>query len=315
MQTRLQTQLDTQSPPPGTSVCDENSLGRLRRFSSKKSAQPPTAGRVYPQVYTVTRSSAEPSVVQMECLARNLRQEMTVEVSACFLQLISRELRTISPPPLELAGREAHAFGRVSELCVDGRLHQARREAVERKVKPSRLVVAGLQPCQSQVRFYLSAGQVFQPIRDQCGRVVGAVIGRQEALQGMVEVTAQPVGAQLFKIRVNILNQTPMEPAELVDQETVLMRTFACAHTVLHASDGEFVSMTHPPEACREAAAQCRNSSVWPVLVGDREIGERHTLISSPVMLSDYPEIGPGIIGKMLEGTELQAVQALRDSA
>ncbi len=52
---------------------------------------------------------------------------------------------------------------------------------------------------------------------------------------------------------------------------------------------GAFVSLTDPPPALAEAAAACENSGTWPVLVGEE--GARDTLLSSPIILCDYPRI------------------------
>ena len=87
------------------------------------------------------------------------------------------------------------------------------------------------------------------------------------------------------------------------------MRSLVSAHTVLEVHDGEFVSLLEPPEAYRDAAAACRNVGVWPVLVGEQ--GERDTMLSSPIILYDYPQIAPESPGDFFDATEIDEMLVL----
>jgi hydrogenase maturation protease len=88
------------------------------------------------------------------------------------------------------------------------------------------------------------------------------------------------------------------------------MRSFVSTHTVLSVRGGEFVSLLDPPASLREAAAQCRNVGTWPVMVG-RE-GERDAMLSSPIILYDYPRVAPESAGDFFDGTEIDEMLALR---
>jgi hypothetical protein len=81
-------------------------------------------------------------------------------------------------------------------------------------------------------------------------------------------------------------------------------------HTVLRLHNGEFISLTDPPLEYREAAAQCRNLGAWPVLVGAE--GERDTMLSSPIILSDYPQVAPESPGNLFDATEIDEILTLR---
>jgi hypothetical protein len=80
-------------------------------------------------------------------------------------------------------------------------------------------------------------------------------------------------------------------------------------HTTLHVEGGSFVSATDPPEDLREAADACENRGTWPVLVGTE--GERHTVLSSPIILSDYPQISPESPGDLFDGVEIDQLLVL----
>ena len=48
------------------------------------------------------------------------------------------------------------------------------------------------------------------------------------------------------------------------------------------------------------------------MLVGNEEKGERDTLLSSPIILSDYPRIAPESAGSYFDGTEIDEMLTLR---
>ena len=73
---------------------------------------------------------------------------------------------------------------------------------------------------------------------------------------------------------------------------------------------GEFVSLMDPPEQWREAAAACRNVGIWPVLVGEE--GQKDTMLSSPIILYDYPQVAPESPGDFFDGTEIDEMLTLR---
>jgi hypothetical protein len=48
----------------------------------------------------------------------------------------------------------------------------------------------------------------------------------------------------------------------------------------------------------------------WPVLVGEQ--GQRDTLLSSPIILYDYPQIAPESPGDLFDGAEIDEILSLR---
>jgi hypothetical protein len=56
----------------------------------------------------------------------------------------------------------------------------------------------------------------------------------------------------------------------------------------------------------------CKNEGTWPVLVGDEESGDRSTMLSSPIILYDYPKIAPESPGELFDGTEIDEILTLR---
>jgi hydrogenase maturation protease len=48
----------------------------------------------------------------------------------------------------------------------------------------------------------------------------------------------------------------------------------------------------------------------WPVLVGEE--GQRDTMLSSPIILYDYPQIAPESPGDLFDGAEIDEILSLR---
>jgi hydrogenase maturation protease len=78
----------------------------------------------------------------------------------------------------------------------------------------------------------------------------------------------------------------------------------------LGTNNCEFISLLDPPEELRQLASSCQNIGTWPVLVG--EAGRRDTLLSSPIILYDYPRIAPESTGDLFDGTEIDEILSLR---
>ena len=88
------------------------------------------------------------------------------------------------------------------------------------------------------------------------------------------------------------------------------MRSLVSAHIVLGVEGGEFVSLLDPPESLQAIAADCHNDGVFPVLVGEE--GQHDTVLASPIILYDYPQIAPESAGDLFDGTEIDEILSLR---
>ena len=54
----------------------------------------------------------------------------------------------------------------------------------------------------------------------------------------------------------------------------------------------------------------CQNLRTWPVMVGNK--GERDAMLSSPIILYDYPQIAPESPGALFDGSEIDEILSLR---
>jgi hydrogenase maturation protease len=278
------------------------------RASAKKNRQRFTFGRVYPEAYSRAQQGAEPCSMQTECLAEGF-SSAALEITVRFLHPILRDVGELSVPTREMpAADNPDFFHVVPELVVDGAHHASWQEAVERAVTMPALTVEDLLRESREVPFSFPAARTLEPIRDRAGLVAGVIIREQDAVAGTVELSAEPVDAAVTKISVRVVNQTPVPRGGFDDNDELVMRTFASTHTILHIRDGAFLSMIDPPEAYAPAAALCRNLGTWPILVGDEAKQERDTLISSPIILYDYPKIAAESPGDLFDAGEIELV-------
>ena len=93
------------------------------------------------------------------------------------------------------------------------------------------------------------------------------------------------------------------------DRQQALRTTFCSTHTILRIVGGELVSLTDPPAKLRAEAERCENIGTWPVLAG--EPGEHHTVLSSPIILPDHPEIAPESPGDLFDAGEIDQLLTL----
>ncbi len=198
-------------------------------------------------------------------------------------------LRGNANATVDVTVRFLHLFARGPERPGEPEWH----EAVERDL-PLRSTIGGLLAAPCSLPFALGPGA--QP-------------GRQLALEGRVDLSAEPVAADLIRLRVTIANRTPLGP-EATGRDEVMLRSLVSAHTILRTAGGEFLSLIDPPPAVAAAAAACRNVGSWPVLAGDD--GVRDTMLSSPIIVYDFPTIAPESPGDFFDGTEMDEMLSLR---
>jgi len=132
----------------------------------------------------------------------------------------------------------------------------------------------------------------------------------REAIEGAIDVQSEHLANGSFKIRVEVSNTAVVETAKSSSRERVLMQSLASAHTILEVESAEFISLLDPPAEYREAAAACQNLGTYPVLAGDE--GQRNVMLSSPIILYDYPQIAAESAGALFDGTEIDEILTLR---
>lgn len=191
---------------------------------------------------------------------------------------------------VDVTVRFLHLFARAPERPGEPEWH----EAVERDLT-LRSTLGELLAAPRALRFVLHPGE--QP-------------GRQVAISGQVDLSADLVAPDVSRVRVTIANRTPMAADGAPTRDEVLLRSLVSAHTILRTAGGDFISLIDPPESLKARAEACRNVGTWPVLAG--EDGARDTMLSSPIIVYDFPTIAPESPGDFFDGTEMDEMLSLR---
>jgi hypothetical protein len=137
-------------------------------------------------------------------------------------------------------------------------------------------------------------GDVGEPMRTQVllegGDPEDVEVTVRYLLDGVVhEVGPSDFGAERvghrWRLTVDIVNDGP--------------HTFRGTHTILRTRRGRFISAREPE------AAGCENVRTWPVLVGE------DTVLSSPIILEDDPQIAPESPGDLFDSGEIDGLLTL----
>jgi hypothetical protein len=279
------------------------------RASSVKNRQRWNFGVVYPQNYGDVQRTIDPWLTHTECLVLgNPKTEMEIKIR--FLQAISRTLGELEQPIARLPEYGEPLFRPIGSLRVGEQLLQTWQEATERSVIVSVGNVDALVAGPMEQSFSQRARRDLEPVRDAENRITGLIVRTQEAIEGKIRISAVPVSEDVYRVRVTVANESNIAGAEMPSRDLALLQSLISAHSILHVTDGEFASLLETPQELREAAAECRNVGTWPVLVGDD--GDRDAMLSSPIILYDYPQIAPESAGDLFDGTEIDEILALR---
>lgn len=105
-------------------------------------------------------------------------------------------------------------------------------------------------------------------------------------------IRATPLDRHI-RVQARLENLEPWQTTFEGDRDALLCASLVSAHLVLGVEGGAFISLLDPPPASLAPASRCVNVGSWPVLAGDPA---RHDLmLSSPIILQDYPAFAAGI--------------------
>lgn len=272
------------------------------RGSSVKNRQRFNFGVLYPQSDSEEQSGADACSMQTECLVEGACLS-SLEVKVRFLKLVDRSVRELhtSKPDGTIS------FESVPILEVDGKRYVPWQEAVECEVTVPACNLDTRTAAPLRWDFAFPAKDGTEPLHDASNKVVGRIIRKRESVHGTVEISAMHAGDQLYKVQVRVKNLTSFEGHT---RDEALAQSLVSAHVLLGVVDGQFVSLLEPPENLKDLASTCQNVGAWPVLVGNA--GDRDTMLASPIILYDYPQIAPESPGDLFDGTEIDEILALR---
>ena len=240
------------------------------RASAVKNRHRWTFGALYPPSYSKLQSENDPSSMQTECILKGTANA-SFNVRLRFLQLVSRETG-----------------------------NQSWQEAKEQTFEIPETKLSSLNSNVTRFPFRFESMQ----------KQEGSAVLRCEEVQGVVEISAEQLADQAYKLTVCVLNETNFENAESQGRDEALMHSLVSTHCILSVRNGEFISLLDPPVEFLALAKSCHNIRNWPVLAGNE--GERSMMIASPIILYDYPQIAEESAGDLFDSTEIDEILSLR---
>jgi hypothetical protein len=279
------------------------------RPSAVKNRQRFNFGIVYPRAYSEAQGGTDSWTMQTECLVLgNEKTHCLVRVR--FLRLVERSIGKVLTPLSNMTSIPSESIEYAERLEMNGEVYQSWQEAVEEDIAVTEINLSALATQPMQWPFRLHGTQEKEAIRDAGGLIAGIIRRRKASVAGTIELAAQSFGKGVFKLTVRIANGSRIEGGAAIGRMEALAQSLISAHTILEVRQGEFVSMVDPPEICRDYVSTCRNIGTWPVLVGEE--GQRDTILSSPIILYDYPQIAPESPGDLFDGAEIDEILSLR---
>jgi len=279
------------------------------RPSAMKNRQRWNFGVLYPRSYSQAQTGSDQWMMQTECLVEGSRLSK-LEVKVRFLQLVERTVGQLASPQNQRPPGETPDFRVVEKLELAGKVFYPWQEAIEQEISPPISNLASLEPAPLLRPVTLLSRKEFEVLRDPSAQTAGVIIRQREQIRGMILISAEHAGHGVFRICVRIQNESPVEAAACGNREEALLRSLVSTHTIMGVEDGAFVSAVDPPESLRQLSAGCCNIGTWPVLVGEE--GQHDTLLSSPIIMYDYPQIAPESAGDLFDGTEIDEILSLR---
>ena len=213
--------------------------------------------------------------------------------------------RTSGRPREPFPVRSSNRSGSAMRSSTPGRRRSSRRSIwANRAWRRWRLKPAGASLC-------WNPSAIDEPLRGpRRGCSSGPLSASDDASQGVVELGAAEVAAGTFRVTVRIENQTPFEDGTAASRDEALLHGLVSTHTILGVRDGEFVSLIDPPEpfaSWPRRAATSAPGRCWSATTGDND-----TMLSSPIILYDYPQIAPESPGDLFDATEIDEILTLR---
>ena len=276
------------------------------RPSSIKNRQRWNFGGLCPRSYAEVQGGNERSSSQTECLVL-ATGGATIRVQLRFLHLVARQAAELVGAGYGCESANLHP---VENIRIGARLFQTWQEAFEQRLDLPEFALPPLSENPRRTVYDFPSTESIEPLRDATGKLTGAFIRKQHELECAVEISARRVDDSLYRVTVQVLNLTRMADALQATRDQAMMFSLVSSHLVLTVEGGAFISLLDPPVEFQDAAAQCKNLGIYPVLVG--EDGDRDTILSSPIILYDYPKIAPESPGNLFDGTEIDEILALR---
>ncbi len=265
------------------------------RRTAPKNQRRWTFGGIHPLAWTASGHPDDVATLRAQCLVTGCDAGTTVHVTLRFLQVVERRVATIDEGRL--------AF--VDTITVGDQHWTAWDEAREREVILPPLALGTGAVVHTPIA--IPAASEPSWLHDAEGRRRAAVVRTWHGLDGDIVARCEPAGDATWRLEVVVTNTS--EPTG-AGRPNMLRSAFASSHLVLRLDGtGEFVSLTDPPDSLATLTGACSNTGWWPILVGPDS--SRDTMLVSPIILPDHPEIAEESPGDLFDGGEIDEMLTL----
>ena len=270
--------------------------------SSAKNSKPVPFGAVYPRQF-VKHNPDVHSTTQTQCIIKGT-DDTEIEITVRFLQLRNRQLLKIDHD--EYGPGQFRPTDSIKE--GDATYHSG-WEGVERELNLGTHTISTIVDNKVEKDIAFESEKANDIIYGENGTVAGNVIISQSKINGTITASADPAGDNKngFKITVQISNTTSVDNSEKLSRNDSYKLSFLSTHTILKTEEGAFISQTDPKQNWEKIVEACDNINTWPILIEK----DYKTMLSSPIVLYDYPEIAPESMGDMFDGTEIEEALVL----
>ena len=269
-----------------------------------KNQKPIPFGVVYPADYQSFNEHAHCEMVT-DCIItgdKNLR----ISIDVRFLHLIKTEIFQ-----KEESASGKHNFTPVYELNFK-ELYQSGWQTIERKISSGDIPLAYLADKRILLPFSFEKKVESENILNGQGEIAGKKITTIHSTKGTIVIKAIPLEkiGNAYRVVIFINNTTPVAKAKSISRDDVFGHSFLSTNTILTALNGEFISLQNPNIKWQPVIEQCRNIDTWPILIDE----SNSTLLSSPIIVYDYPKINPKSKGDLFDSLEIEEALMLHFS-
>ncbi|MFN6542173.1 hypothetical protein [Mycolicibacterium nivoides] len=213
----------------------------------------------------------------------------TVSVMVRFLQLQRRTAERLA---------DDGGFEPVDQLTVADQSWLSWDEAVEHQITFGPFDIADLEAPRT-------LPVVVQPGTDIENVDGGRIVRRRRQLHGEFTIAVE-ADAGLVRLTITVRNCA----APALDKDDAIAVSLIGTHLIAEVTDGDFVSLLEPDESAVAAVSRCSRHRCFPVLAGPP--GTHDTMLVSPIILYDYPEIAEQSQGDLFDSCEIDEILTLR---
>jgi hypothetical protein len=261
--------------------------------SAVKNQKPIPFGVIFPDEYHVFHEHSN-SLMQSQTIICSSDQS-TLNITVRFLHLRRTELFQ--------HGNNGEITS-VYSLNINGNNYQAGWQTIERKISAENLILSELVNKGMAIPFQFDEKDEREFMFNEEKKIVAKKTICVSAINGSIQIEADKVkdNDKLYRLTVTVINTTNVENAKSISRDEALLQSFLSTHIILQAMQAKFISHQDPPAELKNLIAGCNNWHTWPILIDKNNT----TLLSSPIILYDHPEINLQSSGDLFDSTEIE---------